>query len=360
MKETYFVTGGAGYVGKLLLEKLISDENVEKVVVVDKDFLREDLKNNPKIIFIQKNLVDPWEEEVKKYNPTKVVHLAWQIRTMYGKQKLQNHWNIDGTQKVFDFAKNAPQVSTFVHFSTVASYGAMKENTFQTIFTESTPFRKTNYLYAEEKRIVEEKLKQTFLDTPVPDAGFIPRPERESINVFVIRPASITGPRGRERSSFGLQSALSGKIKNENILFKIISSVLKFMPATRGWARQFVYEQDIVNAILVMCNSTKSFDKIEKYNLCPTPAYRTPGEKNYIDANEMGKMLTKKVIYLPPQLVRILCFLAWHLTLGKIPTSPGVWKAYSYPIIVDGSKIERDFPEFKYQKDIRQAYLNQV
>lgn len=340
MKKNFFVTGGSGYVGKLLLEKLVERVDVEKIIVLDKDMLADYLKNNPKIIFIHKNLVEDWEVEVASFNPTVCVHLAWQIRTMYGKQKLQNHWNIDGSQKVFEFIKKNENIKTLIHFSTVASYGAYKTNTFETVFTENTPFRKTDYLYAEEKRIVEENMDKMFADTV-------------DKNLFVIRPASITGPRGRERTSFGLQSALSGKIKNENFLFKLISLFLQFMPATRGWVRQFVYEQDIVQAVLAMSFTDKEFSVIQKYNLCPGYMEdRLP----YIDANEMGKMLNKKVIFLHPQLVHFLCFLAWHGTLGKIPTSTGVWKAYAYPIIVDGSKIERDFPEFKYQKDIRQAY----
>jgi nucleoside-diphosphate-sugar epimerase len=342
MKENFLVTGGSGYVGKLLLEKLLLDSRVENIIVVDKDDLRKDLKDNPKIIFIHKNLVNDWEKDVV-VPVTKVVHLAWQIRTMYGQEKLQNSWNIDGTQKVFDFVKKSSTVNSFVHFSTVASYGAFPQNSFEEVFPEAAPFRKTDYLYAEEKRIVEKNLENLF-------------PVTKSLgdcNIFIIRPASITGPKGRERTSFGLQSALSGKIKNENFLFKIISKVLQFMPATRGWARQFVHENDIVNAVLVMSFSNLKRGKIEKYNLCPS----TPGgRQNYIDAKEMGKLLNKKVIYLHPQIVRVLCFLAWHLTRGKVPTSCGVWKAYSYPIIVDGSKIERDFPEFKYQKDIWQAY----
>lgn len=359
MKENFLITGGSGYVGKLLLEKLISDDKVGTIIVIDRDELRNDFKENYKIFFIHKNLAneskETWEKEVEEienknnFKITKVVHLAWQIRTIYGKKKLQNHWNIDGSQSVFEYVKKSEDIKTLIHFSTVASYGAEKENTFQTIFTENSSFRKSNYLYAEEKRIVEENLDKLFGRTP------------GGPQIYVIRPASITGPRGRERTSFGLQSALAGKTSSknflENILLKTISKLLSFMPATRGWARQFVYEGDIVNAILVMCFSTPVpyGGKIRKYNLCPLALQR---EQNYIDAKEMGKLLNKKVIYLNPQIVRVLCFLAWHLTLGKIPTSPGVWKAYAYPIIVDGSKIEKDFGEFKYEKDIRQAYKN--
>lgn len=353
MKENFLITGGSGYVGKILISKLIADERVGNIIVIDKDDLKEDLKNNSKVFFVQKNLVEDWESDIKiieeknNFKITKVVHLAWQIRTMYGKQKLQNHWNIYGSQKVFDWVKNNSNISSLVHFSTVASYGAFPDNSFEKVFFERDSFRKTNYLYAEEKRIVEENLEKTFAEV---GGGGAAAP-----NLYVIRPASITGPIGRERTGFGLQSALSGKIKNENLLFKIISKVLQFMPATHGWARQFVYEEDIVNAAIVMSfYKGEEQSAIRKYNLCP----HTPGGvyRNYIDAKEMAGFLNKKCVYLHPQLVRILCFLAWHGTRGKIPTSPGVWKAYAYPIIVDGSKIEHDFPNFKYQKSIREAY----
>ena len=91
-REVFLVTGGSGYVGKILLEKLILDSRVEKIILIDKDDLRKDLKENKKIIFIHKNLADnslyDWESEVKKIEVrekilvTKVVHLAWQIRRL--------------------------------------------------------------------------------------------------------------------------------------------------------------------------------------------------------------------------------------------------------------------------------------
>ncbi len=96
-KENFLVTGGSGYVGKLLVSKLISDERVGNIIVIDKEDLKADLKSNPKVFFIHKNLVENWEDEVKtieeknNFKISKVVHLAWQIRTMYGKKKIQNH-----------------------------------------------------------------------------------------------------------------------------------------------------------------------------------------------------------------------------------------------------------------------------
>jgi nucleoside-diphosphate-sugar epimerase len=111
MKENFLVTGGSGYVGKLLIHKLINDARVDNIVVIDRDDLKADLKNSPKVYFIHKNLVDDWQDEVKSieeknnFKITKVIHLAWHIRTIYGNKKLQNHWNIGGSQKVFDWVK---------------------------------------------------------------------------------------------------------------------------------------------------------------------------------------------------------------------------------------------------------------
>jgi hypothetical protein len=56
----------------------------------------------------------------------------------------------------------------------------------------------------------------------------------------------------------------------------------------------------------------------------------------------MAKAVGKKTLPVQPWMVRIAFFVFWHLTRGKVPTGPGAWRGYSYPIAVDGSKVSRE------------------
>ncbi len=158
MNHRIFITGGAGYVGTMLAQKFSARQDVEKILCLDKEKMPELLAGDKKIEWLTANTSDEWEETARKFNPDIVIHTAWQIREMYGKKELQWKWNVDGSDNVFDFAFEQPSVKRLIHFSTVASYSARKDNTLEHRFTEDEPFRDSDYLYAEEKRIVEEHL----------------------------------------------------------------------------------------------------------------------------------------------------------------------------------------------------------
>jgi nucleoside-diphosphate-sugar epimerase len=323
MQHTLFITGGAGYVGAMLCEQFALRPDVERIIALDKEPQPEMLAHNPKIVWINANTSDgSWQERVAKYNPDIVIHTAWQIREFYGDRALSWKWNIDGSDAIFDFAFNTPFVERLVDFSTVASYGAFPDNTLDHFFVEDEPFRKTDYLYAEEKRIAEEHLEKKYAASD------------KHVKVGIVRPAAITGPRGRfARIRFGLQSSLSGSLKGQgSIWYDLISLMVSWVPVTPKWLRQYVHEDDVVDIVAKL-----SFDNVpveyEAFNLAP------PGRA--VLGSDMAKAVGKHTLPVYPWMVRIAFFWMWHLTRGVVPTSPGSWKGYSYPIAVDGTKVTK-------------------
>jgi nucleoside-diphosphate-sugar epimerase len=335
------ITGASGYVGALLVRDFLAREDVGSVLAIDKEPISPLYSESDRLTFIQANLADTdaWVSRAVAYEPHVVIHTAWQIREMYGKQDVQWKWNIGGSDAVFDFAFSQQSVEKLIHFSTVASYGAYSTNTIEHRFTEEQQFRESDYLYAEEKRIAEEHLQKKYERAQERDVH-VPR-------VAIVRPAAITGPRGRyARIRFGLQAALSGQLK-ENVVHRIVSGLVSFVPVTKKWLRQFIHEDDVV-AIITVLSFTELKTPYEAFNICP------PGDP--VLGPDMAKAVNKKMIRVHPYLIRIVFFFAWHLSQGRIPTSRGGWKSYSYPIAVDGSKITRMYG-YQYMYASKDAFV---
>ena len=340
-KHIVLITGAAGYVGAMLIELFSAREDVARIIGVDREPVPDFIKDISKLTYIQANTNDQsWKQAATEARPDVVIHTAWQIREMYGKKKLQWQWNVDGSDNVFDFAFSTPSIKKLVHFSTVASYAAYPTNTLEHRFKESEPFRKSDYLYAEEKRIVEEHLDLKY--KAAKRAG-------SQVQVAIIRPAAITGPRGRYmRIRFGLQATLSGQLKDSKaFIHRFISAMVSFVPITSKWLRQFCHEDDIadITALLAFSPLKNGYDA---FNACPPGAV--------VLGKDMAEAVGKKTIKVPPALIRIVFFVMWHISRGKVPTSKGGWKSYSYPIAVDGSKLT-DMYGYQYKWQSKDAFV---
>lgn len=321
-KHSILITGAAGYVGGMLVEQFARRNDVERIIGIDKEPMPQSYQSIEKLVYLSTNTVDDWEEQVRAYHPDIVVHTAWQIREMYGDQKTEWKWNIGGSDKVFDFAFSESSVKRLVHFSTVASYGAFPDNSLDHRYTEDEPFRKSEYLYAEEKRIAEEHVQERYEKSD------------KHVTVAIVRPAAITGPRGRfMRIRFGLQASLSGSLKGQGSwLYELISLWVSWVPVTPKWLRQYIHEDDVVGIVdrLAFGEVVQGY---EVFNICPPGAV--------VLGPDMARAVGKRMLSIYPWMVRLAFFWMWHLTRGKVPTSPGSWKGYSYPIAVDGSKVRR-------------------
>lgn len=341
MKEkTIFITGSSGYVGEMLVDQFSKRQDVLQIIGVDIVEPSALTKDNPKLIFIKANLGDfDWQEKVAVYKPEIIIHTAWQIREMRDKD-MQYKLNILGSDNVFDFSFENSFVKKLVHFSTVASYGAFADNEIDTLFTEENPFRVSQYFYAEEKRIAEEHLRERIEKNK--------QEGKENPKVYVIRPAAITGPRGRfMRIRFGLQSALSGQLKGaKSFWYSFVALLVSFTPITPKWCRQFIHEDDI-NDIVALLSFTDISSDFEIFNASPFGPV--------VLGEDMARAVKKRAIKVHPRIIQFTFFVMRNISFGKIPTSKGGWKSYSYPIAVDGSKITRKYG-YQYKMNSLDAF----
>ncbi|MEL6804388.1 MAG: hypothetical protein AAFO91_11495, partial [Bacteroidota bacterium] len=61
------------------------------------------------------------------------------------------------------------------------------------------------------------------------------------------------------------------------------------------------------------------------------------GEAVY--APDMAAAVGKKVLPIQPWMARFAFGFFWHATRGRIPTCPGSWRFYSYPVLMSGEKL---------------------
>jgi UDP-glucose 4-epimerase len=305
------VTGAAGYVGSILVEALQAMGGVDKIVGVDLKPRPDRLAGNTKLTWIQADVsTDDWEAVAREQGADAVVHLAFQIRQLYGREeKTQRRWNIEGARKVFAFALGEPSVRRLIHFSTVTAYGAQPSNSLAKRMRESELLNEHDYLYGSHKREIEGLLEKAYAAS---DQG---------TRVVVLRCASISGPYGRfALGRFGIVSTLTG--------------LLPFLPCGRSdFGRQYLHEDD-VEAIVAMLLTAPAKAGYEVFNASP---------EDYLTAGDLASLLRKHTIFVPPILLRGLFALCWHASRGRIPTPRGAWKFVTFPIAVDGSLLTRTY-----------------
>jgi len=256
------VTGGAGFIGSNLCERLLKENNV---ICVDNfnDYYDPKVKeDNVKGFLENKNFelhkIDILDKEklyrlFQRHKIDKIVHLAARagVRPSLQNPELYHEVNVNGTLNLLELAKEF-NVKSFIFGSSSSVYGTNKK----------VPFSETDSLnnmispYAVTKRKAE-KLCEKYSEL--------------GLNITCLRFFTVYGPKGRpDMAVYKFTSKIS---KNEEI--EVYGS--------GNSERDYTYIDDIVNGILLSLD--KNF-KFEIINL---------GNSNPVKLNYLIKLIEKNL-----------------------------------------------------------------
>jgi UDP-glucose 4-epimerase len=239
--KNFLVTGGAGFIGSHLVEKLTEDKK-NKIFVIDN--LSNGKKSNlqkvyKKIKFINCDLSDTKKMEKISFLMKKIdciIHLAALADIVPSIDNPRKYFdsNVIGTLNILEISKKL-NVKKLIYIASASCYGIPKNYP-----TNENANIDTQYPYALTKYIGELMVQHW---------GSV-----YNINYTSLRLFNVYGPRSRTSGSYGAVMGvfLAQKLKNKP--FTIVGDGKQ--------TRDFTFVSDVVDAILLIIKKSKSKNKI--------------------------------------------------------------------------------------------------
>ena len=207
------VTGGTGFIGSRLIERLVLEENAEARVLVHHPAHAARVARLP-VAIVQGDVLDAADLERAAEGCEMIFHCAYGTSP---DETLQRRVNVEGTRNVFDAALGA-KVKRVVHFSTLMVYGVTADGDLD----ETAPRRYFGNAYSDSK-LDAEKLAFDYI-------------RRHHLAVVILQPTAVYGP-------FALQWT-------QNVLEKMKTGRMILVDGGEG-LRNAVYIDDLVSAALL-------------------------------------------------------------------------------------------------------------
>jgi UDP-glucuronate decarboxylase len=244
MKKTILITGGAGFIGAHLCERLINDGN--KVICVDSFFSGKKeniahLLNNDDFTLIKHNIIYPLKQSFDKID--EIYNLACPASPVQYQfdPVLTLRTSVDGIRNMLDLARKYS--AKVLHASTSEVYGDPLEHPQkEEYFGNVDPLGKRS-CYDEGKRSAESLCKDYNL--------------QYGVDVKIVRLFNIYGPKmmfndGRVMSNFILQALLGEDIT---------------IHGSGGQSRSFMYITDLIDGFLKFMDAPQEKVGIGPINL---------------------------------------------------------------------------------------------
>jgi UDP-glucose 4-epimerase len=286
------VTGAAGYVGGVLIDRLDEDDEVEHVLALDvRPMPRE---TSRKVAFLQRDISESISSFLDEHAIDAVVHLAFLLNPGRDRQA-SRRTNIAGASRVFESCVESG-VRHIVYLSSTTVYGARADN--PTELTEDSPLRPVSgFTYGEDKATAEGLLSDLLAEQP-------------GITATVLRACPVMGP------------------KADNFIARAFSK--PFLVGVRGHdpELQLCHEDDLAE-VLRVCAMNRAPGV---YNLAGSGAVRW---------SEMVKTFGRRLVSLPSWAVYPMTELTWRLRIQN--ESPAVGLDFiRYPWTVSTDKLRRE------------------
>src|SRR5205814_2305126 len=143
----YLITGGSGYIGSRLIERLADSDDTDRIVIAD---IRPPRSFHPKVSFSKLDVRDgPGVRQLlEREHPDALVHLAFVLNPMHDEDAMYEI-DVGGTQNVLA-AASAAGVGQVLVTSSATAYGAFPDNPVP--IDEEQPVRGVpDFEYARDK-----------------------------------------------------------------------------------------------------------------------------------------------------------------------------------------------------------------
>jgi UDP-glucose 4-epimerase len=287
----YLVTGGSGYIGSRLVERLAQRDGVERIVICD---IRSPRSYRPRVEYRELDVTDRTRvhELVSSERPDVLVHLAFLLNPIHDENRMYEV-DVGGTQNVLEAAE-AAGVQQLLVTSSATAYGAFADNPLP--IGEEHPVRGVpDFEYARDKAECDRLCQLWALRNP----------ERV---MTIVRPCIVLGP------------------NVDNYLVRLWSDQPFQIDIGAGATPlQFVHEDDLVEGIILLMEGRHG------------GAFNVAGDGT-VTIDECADMLGVKRRRMPLKLAWLLGGLMWRLRQAETP--PGNLHFALHPWVVSTEKLK--------------------
>ncbi|MCV7379555.1 epimerase [Mycobacterium alsense] len=285
MGLTVAVTGPTGEIGISAVTALEREPAVDKIIGMARRPFDPSSSGWVKTGYQQGDILDREAVDALVAQADVVIHLAFIIM---GSREESERINLQGTRNVFEATVAAERPRRLVYTSSVAAYGYHADNPVP--LTEDVPPRGSpEHYYSAQKAACEALLADV-------TAG-------SSLEVFVLRPCIVAGPRATALADAMPWNRLPGPLR----ALAGVVPVLKPVVPDPGFPLQLVHHDDVAEAIALAATAP-----------APPGAYNIAGD-GVVTVSEVVKALGGRPVRVPAMAAS-----AASAALARVPFVPSV------------------------------------